>query len=930
MSRGGTAFPKAHLVSVPELQDWVRGLVNALRKRGIEATYDPGTPGVDPLMKLTAVINAHGFVILVCTPEFRRQFEAREGPVGRLAPLIAGHVHTSRSEHDGVIVLVRSGALVGLDSVVPTLFRGQNALDFRGPAVDPQQFDQLASYLLGQTAGLDPVTPVPDVSPTVTPSSYGLREGPAPLSEEDFQKIYTAAKERTSVSWRKNDTVHDRWQLKKKIRTGGFGEVWRAYDVQDRRVVALKVLRQDAAEEGAAVRRFFQGAEVMASLVHPHIVRVLQPGLEVDGHGFFVMEWLNYGDLEQQILTGPQTLAQVLHWLIPVGQALSFIHDKGYVHRDVKPSNILMGSHGTPKLTDFDLVVAPQLVRNTRTGQAVGSMFYAAPEVLVSMQPEIKAASMSSSRYSAAEVDARADVFSLAMTVVHAIHGGPLPPNLLYERAAYFDQMQGKVPDAVVQRLREAAAVEVTERPDSVKALIDALKTAAREPKTQVAIKPVSRMRADSDLEALFESPSPRTSWRWWGKLAGFLVVVVVVVGWLVMNTDGERPSPSKPEFPITFYIEAVPGSELSDFRIKIEGQQGITEQRYGSEPMHRIRYAGEVGTDIEIQVTPPAGVSVIGGQRQRFMLNRNWAEAPSAIVFPTIHVREKLPLAAKPHRPRMVPIKPGTFTMGSPVEEPGRFEDEYAHEVSLTRGFWLAESEVTQGQWAAVMNNWPSYFRQGQGGGPNHPVERVSWFDALAYANAVSKLENLRACYELTGCEQHICRRVRSISDCDGYRLPNEIEWEYAARALTQTALYTGPIEIPGEHHAPQVGGIGWYGGNSGVESKIYGCKSWEAMEKPSEYCGTHAVMQKPPNSWGLYDMIGNVWEWTEDAWQADLRQIKGPSALRWLSGQDVVFRGCAWDSFARRCRSAYRDHDPPGYRDHNLGLRLARSFGP
>ena len=273
-----------------------------------------------------------------------------------------------------------------------------------------------------------------------------------------------------------------------------------------------------------------------------------------------------------------------------------------------------------------------------------------------------------------------------------------------------------------------------------------------------------------------------------------------------------------------------------------------------------------------------------------------------------------------------MVAIPGGTFTMGSPADEPGRDDDETQHPVDVA-SFEIGQTEVTQGQWAQLMDNNPSYFDRGRGGSDEHPVERVSWFDALAYLNRLSAIEDLTACYVLEDCrgqpgQDYVCERVEfKGTDCPGYRLPTEVEWEYAARAGTPTAVYAGPIKIKGQNNAPILDRIAWYGGNSGVdEDNAYDCSGWEEKQYPSMRCATHPVGRKAPNQFGLNDMIGNVWEWTNDEF-ADYPAKGDPGQVgRSLEPGRAVIRGCAWSSSAADCRAANRGHDAP---DDRLQLR-------
>ena len=215
--------------------------------------------------------------------------------------------------------------------------------------------------------------------------------------------------------------------------------------------------------------------------------------------------------------------------------------------------------------------------------------------------------------------------------------------------------------------------------------------------------------------------------------------------------------------------------------------------------------------------------------------------------------------------------IPPGEFLMGTPRTEEGGYGGEAQHEVRIRRGFWLGKYEVTQREWEAVMGTNPSRFSDC---GPRCPVENVSWFDAVEFIQRLNEREAPGG-YE--------------------YRLPTEAEWEYAARAGTSGIRY-GELEE-----------IAWCSNNSGGQ--------------------THPVGLKRPNALGLYDMLGNVWEWTGD-WYGEhssgtVMAPEGPEA-----GPHRVFRGGGWLYRARYVRSAARSISSPGYRYHDIGFRLVRTF--
>ena len=231
--------------------------------------------------------------------------------------------------------------------------------------------------------------------------------------------------------------------------------------------------------------------------------------------------------------------------------------------------------------------------------------------------------------------------------------------------------------------------------------------------------------------------------------------------------------------------------------------------------------------------------------------------------------------------------IYPGTFQMGSPENEEGRWDDEGPrHKVTLTQGYWLAETPCTQDLWTAVMGENPSYFQS-----PRRPVEQVSWEDC-----------------------QEFFQRLQERDSGLTFHLPTEAQWEYACRAGTTAATWRGDLEILGEYHAEILDSIAWYGGNSGKN-----------FDLESESGGTRIVSTKAPNSWGLYDMLGNVDEWCAD-WNGDYSEEDKVDPTGPTKGSFRVIRGGAWLNQARDVRAAYRYWNDPGHRDHALGFRLSR----
>lgn len=248
--------------------------------------------------------------------------------------------------------------------------------------------------------------------------------------------------------------------------------------------------------------------------------------------------------------------------------------------------------------------------------------------------------------------------------------------------------------------------------------------------------------------------------------------------------------------------------------------------------------------------------------------------------------------------------IPPGRFWMGSPEKEPGRYDAEGPrHPVTLTEGFWLFDTLCTQALWVAVMGQNPSRFQN-----PTRPVERVGWDDVQDFL-------------------AHINTRLPSLD----LTLPSEAQWEYACRAGTETAIYTGVLDILGECNAPALDSIAWYGGNSGVDFDLdngHDSSGWPEKQFPHTKAGTHPVKLKRANPWGLYDMLGNAWEWTQDHWHENHQGAPTDGSV-WEgsdSSSKRVLRGGSWYDHARIVRAACRFQDRPDDHDGFLGFRCAR----
>jgi formylglycine-generating enzyme required for sulfatase activity len=257
---------------------------------------------------------------------------------------------------------------------------------------------------------------------------------------------------------------------------------------------------------------------------------------------------------------------------------------------------------------------------------------------------------------------------------------------------------------------------------------------------------------------------------------------------------------------------------------------------------------------------------------------------APQATVDPFAGTQASQPRDDNILKTKLVWIQPGEFTMGSPKDEKDRRKDEDQVHVTLTKGFWLGQHEVTQSEWQHVMQTTPWRSANNVKEGNDIPATYVSWDDAMKF------------CETLTN-QEHIASRLPQGWK---YTLPTEAQWEYAGRAGAKSRFSFGDDES-------ELGNNAWFAKNAKDAGEAY----------------AHSVGQKRPNSWGLNDIHGNVWEWCSNCY---VKELSGGTDPNETSGSpNRVLRGGSWTAMASNCRLAYRGWRTPDNRADWLGFRVA-----
>jgi serine/threonine protein kinase/formylglycine-generating enzyme required for sulfatase activity len=632
------------------------------------------------------------------------------------------------------------------------------------------------------------------------------------------------------------------------IGTGGMGQVYRAWRRGMKRVVALKVLPERLLGSPAGAERFQREIEAAARLEHPHIVTAYDAG-EHGGQPYLAMQFVAGCDLSTLVEThGPLPLWQGVDYALQAARGLAHAHRHGVVHRDVKPSNLLVDSAGVVRVSDFGLA---RLLRTgdkganlTCSDEAFGTLDYMAPEQASGAQ----------------RADARSDIYSLGCSLFRLLTGKPpfgdsvaLEKLRAHERAPRpkLCDVVPAAPTTLEATLAGMIAADRDERFQSMDEVVAALESVIEllprdESSAAVALGSAEAARpgsTDMDTRASTRrresaaKPGAKRRWIWAIPVAALLALAAyAVVDW--RKETEERPAPSPPsttgDGPAP--REAAPSDPQppSPAIAPFDAEEATNAQRRWAEFLSAsVEFAGPAG--IKLRLIPV-------GEFARGLSDSEWA------------------------------------ALGKPARE--EFRDELpCRRVTISRPFYLAVCETSGRQFREVVGADPRFFpnivnrqRAPAGDLSDLPAFHASWLQAVAFCNLLSQRGGVPAHYVIDG-------ETVTIAGERGFRLPTEAEWEYACRAGTETLFSTG----------------------NGIDS------AQANLDDQFEFLSP--VGSFAPNAFGLFDMHGNAAEFCWDWYAADYYVTSpavDPSGPR-RGSQRVVRGGSAFHS-TLRCRSAAR----------------------
>jgi len=700
-----------------------------------------------------------------------------------------------------------------------------------------------------------------------------------------------------------NYTILDR------IGAGGMGQVFKAHHRRMDRTVAIKMLPPAMTKDAAALARFQREVKAAAKLFHPNIV----PALDADQAGavhFLVMEYVAGKDLSALVKNdGPLPVAKAVNYILQAAKGLEFAHGEGVIHRDIKPANLLLNKKGAVRILDMGLARieqgdGPAQAELTGTGTIMGTVDYMAPEQGVNTK----------------SADARADIYSLGCSLYFLLtgkatyDGDSVAAKLLAHHQQPIPDLRRAKPDVSPQLeavFKRMVAKRVEDRYQSMTQVVQALEAiqagsaAVRTSNATAAWTPAANEQGATgtvgsssaptkSLAALTPLVAHEKSKNMLAKVFGGIsatILALLLVTYLVksLEKNDEPAAPPAQQVVATTVKPAMPDGPPSPTKAPFDAQQAKAYQDAWAKHLGtKVETINSVG--MRMTLIPP-GEFLMGSTPEQTAVGRKMGEDDKIPPTDTYFAR----LADEMPQHKVTISQP--FLMGSTDVTVAQFRkfveaSKYVTEAEK-HGFGNSgDKAVEKAKEADKRKNWKN---------PVYPttddtaVTQISWNDACAYCAWLSEQEQRRSWYRPDGKGGWLV-----AASADGYRLPTEAEWEYGCRAGATTQYSFGDDKSQLAQH-------GWFVKNA-----------WEKAQP---------VALKLPNSFGLFDMHGNVLEWCQDWFdgkgygKSSPTDPRGPS-----SGSFRVLRGGYWSSYASFCRSACRSYYSPSFHLDYAGFRCVR----
>ncbi len=675
------------------------------------------------------------------------------------------------------------------------------------------------------------------------------------------------------------------WRLLELLGKGGMGSVWKAKNAFDQ-VGALKLMLPHLLSNDKLIQRFRLEILSLMKVKHPNIVALCNWGRDRSNgkdRWYFVTDFIEGKSLAKILQeNGPLDLEIAKNIFIKLAEGLAVAHEQGVIHRDIKPGNIMIRTNWDPVLIDFGIARQLEDTSLTQTHERVLTLQFASPEQLYG-EP----------------VSERSDVFSLAATLMFC-----LSPDPKRQRPRFEPQL---VPDAFHFLLDRALNYQAENRPANMKEFVELL--------NQIVFqngKLLSYPKRGQEQGS--EAKQNRVEVEIGGQISPNFVNVPAVQKSNPLVDKSKMGIGTSPQTPVQS-VQAVqstpniakpstngPSNQPAPITAASMPLIAFDEQYHYLDPNGQQKKATLLEIIEAIKANPKSRHMVWKKGWPEWQswhkvdAFKNYLQAQKESQTQQFSTQNMMPFSKINLETKgggnlaMICVPPGSFWMGNQNTD-AEADEKPRHKVILTKGFLLSECQVTQDFYESVVNFNPSLYKY-----PNHPVERVSWHDTVRFCNALSEQQGLKPVYEF---KENSDELVVNLSN-DGYRLPTEAEWEYAAKAGTQFT-YAGSNR-PDE--------VAWFGASRRKEGQR-----------------TYPVKEKQPNGWGFYDMSGNVWEWCTDDMRIYQREdVVDP--IGDMMGSQKVSKGGSNYLDARQTRCSYRIRYPNSTRSNFVGFRLAKNL--